>query len=184
MDRKFRVPGICKRGHKGFWIVEMSGLGEVKVLKTAKETSRYCTCVKDPFDRNWAALGDLEMWTGLTDKQGLDIYENDIYIGYLGLTTGSISKNRPREIPVFCKVVWISNEAKFHGRMLKPMPRFQEAYETNRYRDILYDLHALPENGFYTGPPEIKGDGKTCHFITVQGNVFEHMEERFEWLKL
>jgi len=84
---KLRTPCKCHNGHAGFLHYSVR-FGEVKFDKTDKNRGwkRTCDCPTGGLGEGYEVCGEDELWTGLTDKHGVPVFEGDI----VRTTTGQI----------------------------------------------------------------------------------------------
>ncbi len=76
MEHKFRTPVKCQNGHKDFWYWKSS---ERYLHK--KDTINFpekCGCLMLDWRKGWSRDGDDQMFIGIQDALGVDIYDGSV----------------------------------------------------------------------------------------------------------
>lgn len=76
-ELKFRTPCKCQNGHHAF-LFYCVRFGDVYNSKWEKD--KECKCPTFDYGEGFAQCASDEQWTGLKDRDGVDIYENDIVV--------------------------------------------------------------------------------------------------------
>lgn len=76
-NMKFRTPVKCQNDHKAFWYWKIPPMS-FGVIETVHMPPEKCGCSTIDFGEGWSRDGDDQMFIGIQDALGIDIYEGSI----------------------------------------------------------------------------------------------------------
>jgi len=75
---KFRTPYRCQNGHARFGFTTIREDGYAKL----EWGTANCSCPTADIGQGFRVVGEHELFTGVKDSKGVEIYENDIVLGF------------------------------------------------------------------------------------------------------
>jgi uncharacterized phage protein (TIGR01671 family) len=132
-----------KRVDNGEWVTGWFYFFEGAFIRHCHETYHIDEGRQNSFTDYEDVPETVGMWTGLKDKNNIDIYQGDIYLAERGYmpSRGYKKKGYPDRITVICVVEWSVYDAGWFGREVSPIKDHVEFSKNAPYDYLFTSLH-------------------------------------------